>query len=51
MAGHSAQAGGSGSSIGGRRGDPVISREPRPRVKKLQAQRTVTTIRLAKPIR
>src|SRR6202142_3119704 len=45
------QDGGSGSSIGGRSGAPVISRDPRPRVKNLQAQRTTPTIRLGKPIR
>src|SRR6185369_10048802 len=45
------QAGGSGSSISGTRGWPVISREPRPWVKKLHAHRTTTTRRLAKPIR
>jgi len=44
-------AGGSGSSISGRSGWPVMSREPRPWVRKLHAQRVTTTIRLANPIR
>ena len=43
--------GGSGSSIGGRSGRPVISRVPRPWVRKLHAQRTMTTSRLENPIR
>ena len=45
------QAGGSGCSISGTNGWPVISLEPRPWVKKLHAQRTTTTSRLANPIR
>src|SRR5439155_3861052 len=44
-------AGGSGSAIGGSSGVPVIRREPRPWVRKLHAQRTVTTSRFANPIR
>ena len=46
-----AQAGGSGSSIGGSSGSPVISREPRPWVKNDQPQRVMTTMRFAYPIR
>ena len=45
--------GGSGSSIGGssRLHSPVISRVLRPRVKNDHAQRIVTTIRFANPMR
>lgn len=42
---------GSGSSIGGTSGVPVMSRVERPRVRNENAQRVLTTIRLAKPIR
>ena len=41
----------SGSWIGGSSDSPVMSRVPRPWVRKLPAQRTTTTIRFAKPIR
>src|SRR5204863_351639 len=44
-------AGGSGSSIGGSSGIPVIRRDPRPWVRKLHAHRTVTTTRFANPMR
>ena len=43
--------GGSGSTIGGSRCEPVMSRVPRPWVRKLKAQRMRTTIRLANPMR
>jgi len=43
--------GGSGASIGGKSDCPVMSRVPRPWVRKLNAQRVTTMIRLAKPIR
>jgi hypothetical protein len=46
-----AQSSRSGRLIGGRWGSPVISRVPRPWVRKLQAQRMITTSRLAKPMR
>ena len=43
--------GGSGSSIVGSSGPPVMRRVPRPWVRKLHAQRITTTIRFANPIR
>ena len=49
--GRDQEGGGSGSSIGGSIGWPVISREPRPWVKNDHAQRVTTTIRFANPMR
>lgn len=46
-----AQGSSTGSSISGTNGWPVISRLPRPWVMKLHPQRTMTTMRLAKPIK
>ncbi len=46
-----AHPGGSGSSIGGTLGSPVMSRVARPRVRNDQPQRTMTTTRLANPMR
>ena len=46
-----AMTGGSGSSIGGSNGPPVISRVARPWVMNDHPHRTSTTSRLAKPIR
>ena len=43
--------GGSGSTIGGSRCEPVISRVPRPWVTNVQAQRMRTTTRFENPMR